>query len=80
MIILMAMDTDEDFRAIAKKLHTQFAHPKPDKLIKLLKDGGHGHKYLIKEVKEVSDRCSICIKRQKPPPQTSCKYAYGKKI
>ena len=40
MIILMAMDTDEDFRAIAKKLHTQFAHPKPDKLIKLLKDGG----------------------------------------
>ena len=67
MIILMAMDTDEDFRAIAKKLHTQFAHPKPDKLIKLLKDGGHGHKYLIKEVKEVSDRCSTCIKRQKPP-------------
>ena len=67
MIILMAMDTDEDFRAIAKKLHTQFAHPKPDKLIKLLKDGGHGHKYLIKEVKEVSDRCPICIKRQKPP-------------
>ena len=63
----MAMDTGEDFKAIAKKLHTQFAHPKPDKLIKLLKDGGHGHKYLIKEVKEVSDRCSICIKRQKPP-------------
>ena len=63
----MAMDTGEDFKAIAKKLHTQFAHPKPDKLIKLLKDGGHGHKHLIKEVKEVSDRCSTCIRRQKPP-------------
>ena len=62
IIILMAMDTGEDFKAIAKKLHTQFAHPKPAKLIKLLKDGGHGHKYLIKEVKEVSDtRCPECV-------------------
>ena len=39
MIIMMAMDTGEDFKAIAKKLHAPFAHPKPDKLIKLLKDG-----------------------------------------
>ena len=43
----MAMDTGDDFKAIARKLHIQFGHPKPEKLIKLLKDGGNGQKNLI---------------------------------
>ena len=66
-IVMMAMSTGEDFKAIAKKLHFQFSHPSPEKLIKLIKDGGHGHKDLIHEVKEVSKNCLTCIKRQKPP-------------
>ena len=50
-IILMAIETGENFKSIAKKLHFQFNHPPSEKLIKLVKDGGHGHKDLIKEIK-----------------------------
>ena len=60
-------DTDIDLKAIAKKLHIQFDHPTSDKLIKLLKNGGYNVKKLAKEVKEVTEKCLICIKRQKPP-------------
>ena len=66
-IILMALGTGENFKSIAKKLHFQFNHPSSEKLIKLLKDGGHGHQDLIKEVKLLPEKCLICIKRQKPP-------------
>ena len=66
-IILMAIGTGEDFKSIAKKLHFQFNHPSSEKLIKLVKDGGHGHKDLIKEIKLIPANCLICIKRQKPP-------------
>ena len=63
----MALGTGENFKSIAKKLHFQFNHPSSEKLIKLLKDGGHGHQDLIKEVKLLPEKCLICIKRQKPP-------------
>lgn len=63
----MAIETGENFKSIAKKLHFQFNHPPSEKLIKLVKDGGHGHKDLIKEIKLIPENCVICIKRQKPP-------------
>ena len=59
----MAMDTGDDFKAIARKLYIQFGHPKPEKLIKLLKDGGNGHKNLIRDIKEISENGLTCIKR-----------------
>ena len=76
----MAMDTGDDFKAIARKLHIQFVHPKPEKLIKLLKDGGHGHKILLRDIKEISEKCLTCIKRQNPPSSSSSKYATGNQI
>ena len=60
-------DIDRDPKAIAKKLHIQFDHPTSEKLIKLLKNGGYDDKDLAKEVREVTEKCLTCIKRQKNP-------------
>ena len=60
-------DIDRDLKAIAKKLHIQFDHPTSEKLIKLLKNGGYDDKDLAKEVREVTEKCLTCIKRQKNP-------------
>ena len=66
-IILMAMSSGSELKAVARKLHLQFAHPTSERLIKLLKDGGYKDKDLIKEVKDATDKCDTCIRRQKPP-------------
>ena len=66
-IILMAMSSGSELKAVARKLHLQFAHPTSERLIKLLKDGGYKDKDLMKEVKYATDKCDICIRRQKPP-------------
>ena len=66
-IILMAMSSGSELKAVARKLHLQFAHPTSERLIKLLKDGGYKSKDLVKEVKLARDKCEVCIRRQKPP-------------
>ena len=69
-IIMVAIGNSEeqkDLKAIAKKLHIQFDHPTTEKLVKLLKTGGYSDKELVKEVRETTEKCVTCIKRQKPP-------------
>ena len=60
-------EEQKDFKAMARKLHIQFDHPPAEKLIKLLKTGGYNDKELTKEVTETTNKCKICITRQKPP-------------
>ena len=50
----------------AVKLHRQFAHPAPDKLIRLVKNQENS-KELISAIKEISEACKVCLEYRKPP-------------
>ena len=56
-------------RTIARKLHRQFAHPRPEILNKLISKAGIRNKKLQKEINEVSKTCITCLKHKKPPPR-----------
>ena len=60
-------------REMAVKLHRQFGHPSPVKLLKLLRDAGVNNSVLEKAVSEVSEKCEICFKfkRARPKPIVS---------
>ena len=56
-------------RTTAHKLHLQFGHCTPEALIQLLKDAKRDSKSLVKEVRDVSKRCVICLQNKKPNPR-----------
>ena len=56
-------------RCIASKLHRQFAHPTPAKLIKLIRNAGVKDKILEREINLISSQCITCVKLQKPSPR-----------
>ena len=59
-------------KEIALKLHRQFAHPKQDKLLQLLRNAGSpwcNNKDLHDQIKTISDQCDICRIYKKPPPR-----------
>ena len=53
----------------AIKLHRQFAHPAPKKLISLLKSSGTDDKELEEEIHKTSKRCKVCKELKRPPPR-----------
>ena len=57
----MATNEANNNKAIASKLHRQFAHPTPDRLIKLIKNTGVKNKNLEKEIRHASKYCITCI-------------------
>ena len=56
-------------RSIAEKLHKQFAHPTPSKLLKLVKKSGFHNKTLEDEILRISEQCLTCLKYKKAPPR-----------
>ena len=67
--ITLACSKDMSKDAMALKLHRQFAHPPPEKLLKLLKCAGHFDKELVDCITKVSSDCCICKEYRKPPPR-----------
>lgn len=62
--------SEKDDRKIALKLHSQFAHPTSERLIKLLKNAGSkwsSNDNLKKEIRSVSESCETCLRFKKPP-------------
>ena len=51
---------------IAKKLHSQFSYPPPEKLIKLVSNAGMNDEDLKDAISEVSEKCEICKVYHKP--------------
>ena len=47
-------------------MHKQFAHPRSDRLIKLITDGGIENRDLFSMIREVEATCEICCKNKKP--------------
>ena len=59
-----------DNKSIASKLHSQFAHPTANKLIKLVNAAGLGNDLdLIQKIRKVSDQCKICHIYRRPAPK-----------
>ena len=66
----MALENKEiSDRAIAHKLHRQFGHPRPEKLIRLIKNAGIKNRKLQKEVHNISESCITCLKHKRTPPR-----------
>ena len=66
-IILHVAETDsKDKNKIASKLHSQFAHPSPEKLVKLVASAGMGNDIeLIRAIKYISKKCDVCASYRK---------------
>ena len=54
---------------IALKLHKQFAHPTPEKLIKLIRNANVNDKSLEENIISISKDCLTCIRHQRPTPR-----------
>ena len=71
-ITLITTQTGKSKYDIALKLHLQFAHPPPERIVKLLNSAGDPWKdddELKSLIKKVSDECQICqVYRKAPPP------------
>lgn len=65
--------SDKEKQRIAVKLHKQFAHPRSERLKKLIKDSGVDDEYLNKSIDKVGIECQICTKykRQAERPVVS---------
>ena len=60
----------EDKPKVAQKLHSQFAHPSANRLIKLVSAAGMGDdSELIREIREVAENCKICKEYKRPSPR-----------
>ena len=59
-----------DRKALALKLHRQFAHPPSNRLIKLVNQSNLSEDSSLKdEIQKVSDSCETCLRYKKPPPR-----------
>ena len=66
----MATENNKSKNNIAIKLHWQFAHPSPERLLKLLNltgDPWHSDKELKELIKKIIEKCTICKIYRKIP-------------
>ena len=60
----------QDKKKMALKLHCQFSHPAPKRLLQLVRSAGLGNDSdLIHEINEVSKNCKICLEYKRPSPR-----------
>ena len=70
--ITLIMNESEDDHKFAKRMHSNFAHPSSERLIRLINSAGDKwskNSQLKKAVKEVTESCVICKKYKKTPPR-----------
>ena len=58
--------SENEKEKIAKKLHQQFAHPRSEKLKKLLKHSGVNDEILNSKIEELDSKCNTCRIYKKP--------------
>ena len=56
-------------KEIALKLHRQFSHCPPEKLVKLVRNEGKECEDLVTEIRSLSKACKICKEYRKPSPR-----------
>lgn len=69
-VILFANLANTDKKAAAKKLHTQFGHPKAKRLIQFIDNSSmEDTQELKKAIEELSEKCDICKRYKKSRPK-----------
>lgn len=69
-IVLVSTTPLYDKKNIALKIHRQFAHPPPERLIKLINQSDLADDAELKnQIHKVSESCDICLRYKKPPPR-----------
>lgn len=69
-INLLSTNPNMPIKEIATKLHRQFAHPSAERLLRLIKQSKYGsNEELKKEIDEVTNKCSICMRFKQSPPR-----------
>ena len=58
---------EADLKQKALKLHKQFAHPLPEKLIRLIENSGVNDPKVANAIKDVSSQCDVCKRFKKRP-------------
>ena len=58
---------EADLKQKALKLHKQFAHPPPEKLIKLIENSGVNDPLVSNAIKDISSQCDVCRRFKKRP-------------
>ena len=67
--VTLIASAEENKHKIATKLHRQFAHPKPDKLITLLRNAGSDDDELFNVIKGLERSCGECIRYRRSNPR-----------
>ena len=65
----MSSAKDQKLPEMAVKLHKQFAHPHPERLISLLDKSNYKNKELNDLIREVSKNCETCLRYKRAPPR-----------
>ena len=60
---------DADPKKMANKLHKQFAHPTPTKLIELMRKAEMSSAEIESEIKIISENCVVCKNFKNPVPR-----------
>ena len=69
-VILLSTNPNQDRKNMAKKIHRQFAHPPPERLIKLIDKSDLANDLELKEqIHKVSQSCDVCLRYKRPPPR-----------
>ena len=74
----MATKESNNDKAIARKLHRQFAHPTSERLIRLIRNTGKKNKNLEKEIHHASKYCITCVRFKNLPLDLLCAYQWQK--
>lgn len=67
--ISLALVKGDNYGGVAGKLHRQFGHPRPERLIRLIRESGNSSKRLEGEVERVSKGCEVCARHRKAKPR-----------
>ena len=68
-VVLLAHSDEKEKKITAKKLHVQFGHPMPNKLIKLIETSGMNDTELNSAIEEISANCDTCKRWKKAKPK-----------
>jgi hypothetical protein len=62
-------NTEVELQKVLTKLHKQFGHASADRLEKLIASAGTRNPDVSKVLRDVTSKCDICLKHNKPPPK-----------
>ena len=71
----------KDYKMVnLKKLHRVFGHPCHQKMEQLMKDSGESDSVIIKMMKKIQEKCSVCAKYKRKPSKPKVAFAKAREV